>query len=262
MKVMAILLLLLLGGRIGFAQGFSDLDFEIATINTVSFPGGDRFTATVQGWSVNTPNYVNGDPNSIPYNDIALDEASVDLVGIDSPFTPPAIEGLYSIYLQGGTQFAHSTNGASIWQTAQIPATARSLIYWGNALQVSFGGQMLLFSAISNAPNYTVYEADISAYAGQTGELRFTEPWEHEALLDNIQFSTSPAPEPSVSGLSALGGLCLAWRRWRRKSSKSTVRKRGRSRSENRLGNVRLAVDVLNDGGTDQRQKCHQHNQD
>jgi hypothetical protein len=193
-------------------QEFTNLNFETTTITTVVFPGGDRYTATVPGWTGFGQNFVNGDPNSVALNDIALDNPAVTLQGTNSPFAP-AIQGKYSILLQGGTMYAQSTNGASIGQTGQIPLTARSITYWGNALQVTFDGQMLSFVAISNAPNYTIWGADISAYAGQTGQLLFTEPWQNEGLLDNIQFSSSPVPEPNVFGLFALGGLFFGLRR-------------------------------------------------
>ena len=54
---------------------------------------------------------------------------------------------------------------------------------------------MLLLYAISNAANYTIYGADISAYSGQTGELLFTAPFRISGMLDNIQFSSTPLPE-------------------------------------------------------------------
>ena len=69
--------------------------------------------------------------------------------------------------------------------------------------------------AISNTLNYTIYGADISAYAGQTGQLLFTAPLQTGALLDNIQFSSVAIPEPSALTLFALGSLLLGWHRCR-----------------------------------------------
>jgi hypothetical protein len=70
---------------------------------------------------------------------------------------------------------------------------------------------------ISNAVNYTVWGADISSYAGQTGQLLFTTiadiPFASGGLLDNIQFSSIPIPEPGVVGLLGLGGLSFLWHR-------------------------------------------------
>ena len=59
------------------------------------------------------------------------------------------------------------------------------------------------------------------AYAGQTGELLFTDPsflgfQGGPAIIDNIQFSSNPLPEPSELALAALGTLLLGFRRWRK----------------------------------------------
>jgi hypothetical protein len=73
---------------------------------------------------------------------------------------------------------------------------------------------------LANYSNYVEYGADISAFAGLTGELRFTEQPitrnDATVTLDQITFSNLPVPEPSVFGLSALGALLLNWRVLRR----------------------------------------------
>ena len=69
--------------------------------------------------------------------------------------------------------------------------------------------------AISNTLNYKIYSADISAFAGQTGQLLFTTPVQTLALLDNIQFSSLPVPEPSEFALVMLGTILLGFRRWK-----------------------------------------------
>jgi hypothetical protein len=215
-----VLIVLLSFARFGFAQGFVNLNFETASINTITNPGGNSYTALVNGWAANTANYVNGDPTTLPFNNAALDAPAVNLEGTNNTAGPSAIQGNYSIFLQGGTQtyadfFPGHTNGASIGQSGQIPLTAQSITYWGNALQVTFNGQMLSFNAIGSGANYTVYGADISAYAGQTGALVFTTPWLSAGLLDNIQFSSSPVPEPGGLTLVVTGALLFGFRRWR-----------------------------------------------
>ncbi len=191
--------------QVGCGQGFVNLGFENTTLTPIlanEFSDYYVTNATVPGWNWSPyQTFGYGDPTTmVAYNDIALDSPAVTLQGMNSPFAP-AIGGRYSILLQGGSPFVSSSSYSAIWQTGQIPATAESLIYWGGALQVSFNGQPLYFFDISNAPSYTIWGADISAYAGQAGQLLFTAPWQTTALLDNIQFSSSPVPEPSVLSL-------------------------------------------------------------
>lgn len=191
----------------GLGQGFINVDVESTTTNAVVLPDG---TGTVPG-STLTPdgNFVNGDPNNVAFNDRALDGAAVILRGTKSPFAA-AIQGNYSILLQGGSNFIRfGTNGASIGQIVQNPLTTQSIIYWGSALQAPFNGQMLSFNEMSNAPNHTIGGADVSGYAGLTGQLLFSVPRPFSAPLDNPQFSPAPVPEPSIPSLISIHLLSL-----------------------------------------------------
>jgi hypothetical protein len=120
------------------------------------------------------------------------------------------------VYLEGASgTFGNNPTTASIGQTGTIPNTAQSLTFYlgdlyGN-FQVSFNGQPLSFMSISNTLNYTIYGADISSYAGQTGQLLFTAPLQIDAILDNIQFSSLPIPEPAEFALAVLGALLLGF---------------------------------------------------
>lgn len=207
-----------------FGQGFINLDFESSNVDS-SWPSGSGFLtgyANVPGWTAydawEAVNYSGG--TRIAYNNETLDAAGASLEGVD--YWRPAIHGNYSVFLQGGTiwsPYIQRTNGVSVGQTGQIPSTAQSITYWGagGGLRVTFNGQVILFNVISSAPNYVVYGADISAYAGQTGELLFHAPWPHYGtLLDNIQFSSSPIPEPSALSLFSICML-LTWC-WSRRS--------------------------------------------
>ena len=196
---------------------FRNLDFELSTVVGPSAPAialVSDWTA-YGGWGVS--NYSGG--MALIYNSETLDAANASLVGVD--YYRPAIQGNYSIFLKGGgTYYPYGpvpwTNGSSIGQTASIPATAQSLSYWGaswNSLRVTFNGHVISFSPIQSNANYVVYGADISAYAGQTGELLLNAPWPNAAaMIDQIQFSNLPVPEPSVFGLSALSALLLGCR--------------------------------------------------
>src|SRR5205085_2653446 len=105
---------------------------------------------------------------------------------------------------------------ASIWQSGQIPVGARSIqFYAAGNIGLSFGGQQIPLSSLGSGNNYVVFGGDISAFAGQTGELRFV----GNGLLDNISFSSQAIPEPGGAALLAVGlvaGGASAWRRRRR----------------------------------------------
>lgn len=200
---------------LALAQGFVNLDFESTVITVTHNPGGDTYTATIPGWGIYGFPY--GNPTSVGFNDVALDAPAVTLQGTTSAFFP-AIQGSYSVLLQGGTVsggLAYNTNGASVFQAGKIPLTSRSLLYLGGAaVRVTFNGQALPSVALNNEANYTLWGVDVSAYAGQSGELRFIAPWQSSGMLDDIQFSSSPVPEPSTFALGAVGALLFCVFRW------------------------------------------------
>jgi hypothetical protein len=203
----------------GFAQGFVNLDFEhpilplSPTFSTVSAANA------IPGW---TASFGGGDPLSyIGYDTVSLGGSAIFLEDTNAQgggrdgFSNLPIQGNYSVLLEGSAYLSDPL-AASIGQTGTIPVTAQSLTFFGilaGNLQVTFNGQPLSFMSISNALNYTIWGADISAYAGQTGQLLFTAPVLNAALLDNIKFSSLPIPEPSAFALATLGALLLGLRR-------------------------------------------------
>ncbi|MDD5139103.1 MAG: PEP-CTERM sorting domain-containing protein [Verrucomicrobiales bacterium] len=75
-------------------------------------------------------------------------------------------------------------------------------------------------NALSTGPNYTLYGGDISGFAGQTTQMTFSDVgiFANFWNIDNIQFSSSPIPEPSMLALCILGALLLGFRRWQQSS--------------------------------------------
>jgi hypothetical protein len=144
---------------------------------------------------------------TLVYNNQPIDSPGASLEGTN--YWTPAIQGRYSVLLQGGSiYYPYGTNGAAIGQTGQLPLSAKSILYWGlnwNSLRISFNGQLLAFIAISNTPTYTVFGADISGYAGQTAELLFHAPWAAGGgVIDRIQFSSETIPEPTTTSIFGL----------------------------------------------------------
>lgn len=231
--------LLLLWALVAAGQGaFQNVGFENTTLSVFLVnPWGPYYVtnATLPGWNW-SPHETGGfgDPDTtVAFNSIALDAPCVTLQGSHSPYFP-SLRGEYSVLLQGGSLggglVTGNTNGASIYQTGLIPSTALSVIYFGRgSLRVAFDGHMLSSIAITNIANYTVWGVDISACAGQSGELRFTSPWLASGLLDDIRFSSIPIPEPSELDLCGLGVLVLfgAMKRLPSKGSERTEARRG-----------------------------------
>ncbi len=84
-------------------------------------------------------------------------------------------------------------------------------------MQVTFIGHLLTLFELGRGTDYQIVGADISGFAGQTGELKFLMPdltpvGSSSSYLDNIQFSTQSIPEPGTLGLFAIGTLFLAYR--------------------------------------------------
>jgi hypothetical protein len=192
---------------------FRNLDFESATPPFVPILAGVYSSNAIPGW---TPYFGEETPPFVYYNSVSLGGAAVSLHGPGSTIRPP--QGLYAVLLQGSTVFQSS---AAIAQVGVVPQDAQSLSFflshnWG--LDLTFGSQPIPIVQIASRSNYVIVGADISAFAGQAGELRFTVPPNNGNLIDNIQFSTEPlVPEPSVFGLTALGCVFAAWRLLRRR---------------------------------------------
>jgi hypothetical protein len=177
---------------------FQNLDFEQANVPDGQF-GPVPSTNGVPGWTTYT--------NGVQVTTIEHNPSGSALIAILGPFflaTNFIVQGKYTVFMRSSQI---GTIVPAIAQYGTVPSTSQSLRFWGNpygvTFSVSFAGQPLQFTALSNAPNYGVYGADISRFAGQTGWLEFQA--QGGGPLDNISFSAEPIPEPPIAGLSALG---------------------------------------------------------
>jgi hypothetical protein len=217
--VFMIFTMLALENRYCFSQGFINLDFEEAVIvpdssNPYS-PNAVYASDAIPGW---TPTGFTG-PTWVLYNTASAGSTSVSILGTSG--FPPALDGLFSVYLYGGGTAA----SASISQTGLVPVGTESLLFeaqqfGAGTLQVFLGNQNISFSALSTGANYTLYGGNIPlAFAGQSEQLMFSAlEGENFWNIDDIQFSSTAVPEPNEFALGTLGALLLGLRRWRNSS--------------------------------------------
>lgn len=155
--------------------------------------------------------------NQVPYvgyDTEALDSARVGLISAHYPGVPArVVTGQYCAALQAGIALDGNGNPyccvpSAIAQTGEIPSAARSILFKGTVpFSVSLGGTAIPLVVYSAQPTFKWYAGDVSQFAGQTCELRFTCSV-HIGYLDAIRFRSEPIPEPGVSCL-LLTGLWL-----------------------------------------------------
>jgi hypothetical protein len=215
-----------------FGQGaFQNLNFEGANGLPNLSPGDTAFVPMSNALPSWTGYLGTNQTSGALYNGVSDGGTLISLIGRSSDFSNNVIGGSYTAVLSAGDSGNQSMpySSVAVAQTGLVPGPALSLRFdaSGNVvgyMVVTFGGQNVLFYPLSAGPNYEVYGGDISGFAGQTGELRFTEnpttsnPF-GTAFLDNIVFSTSPVPEPATCALILCGAAVFGVNRWRRRSS-------------------------------------------
>jgi hypothetical protein len=207
----------------GQAQGtFQNLDFEqadpIPVAGSPFYPYVVTAASALPSWTVTIGGLAQTQVNN---NLPSTGSPEVVLFGPPLP-NPNVIDGNYSVWLQGANSAV-----ASISQTGLIPTGTETLLFKavsGNgALGITIGNNNVPFYPISNGPNYTLFAANISAWAGKTEQLTFSAEegpfsinnWD----IDDISFSpTAVVPEPSPLALTVIGGLLFGL--YRRVTSK------------------------------------------
>ncbi len=209
-KSTILLILILVGIRHTFAQGFVNLDFESANLSGYT-AGSVPASNAIPGWTA----YLGGAPLMNINYDVSPSSGGLGVY----IYSGSNLQGNYYVYTEGT-----SGEAASIGQTGTIPITTQSLVWWGFGGEVSFEGQQLSVSNIGSGPHYDIFSANVSAFAGQTGQLLFTSthfPVAEGDTIDNIQFLS--APEPSSSWLVLLGCGVLIYAHRNHKSRARTV---------------------------------------
>ncbi len=192
------------------AQGtFQNLNFEQA--NPVSSgdplnPDAVTVASALPNWAVTIGGV---QQTQISENDPSEGAPAVMLVGPGDNFGFTPIDGNYSVLLTG----SGVSSLPAISQTGPIPAGTQSLFFEAQnglgALDVLVGTQAVPFAAVGSGPNYTLYSANISAWAGDTEQITFSAQESTSGLnnwvIDDISFSAVPEPSPlALTGIGAL----------------------------------------------------------
>ncbi|HEX3626092.1 MAG TPA: hypothetical protein VH280_11775 [Verrucomicrobiae bacterium] len=180
-------------------QGFLNLNFESAyglPGNPPSFGELVSVTNALPGWTAYVDERTFSDINYVS-NKLYGVSTLVELEGGSL-----ALNGDFSVGLYGD---------GSISQTGLIPNDAESLQFEASSvinLEVTLGGQYLLYSPLSDGPGYTLYGANIPAgMDGQLESLTFSSDPRGVAVLDNIEFSPMSIPEPGELCLIGVGAV-------------------------------------------------------
>jgi hypothetical protein len=206
------------GFNVNSQTAFANLDFEAAMLPVLPPGQGGEILVLegIPGWSA----YIGIEArDNMLHNTRTLGAPGISIFGPDWPVSQ-ILQGNYTVFLAGSVTFPMST--PAIGQNALIPSGMQSIQFFANftSLEVTVDGQVIPFVPLAEGANYTVYGADISMFAGQIHDVRFSCPqirsgFRDGALLDAISFSAQPVPEPSTVALIGIGGLALGFIRLR-----------------------------------------------
>lgn len=200
---------------------FKNLDFQSPNVRTIT----ERFGLVkdiIPGWRLQIADQ---DRNWMFYNNVSQLFPSAGLYGPEVP----RLADKFTFGMKTGVFFDGSNvilASASVFQVGEVPEFAKSIHFRAHMfpvdenLHISMDGQIVQFQRLSSGDTEMLfgYEADVSAWAGKTAELRFTVvPGNYpdsSAALADIEFSPMPVsaiPEPSTWALLATGLVAVGW---------------------------------------------------
>ena len=211
-----------------YAAAFQNLDFDSAVTNNVT--GGYGPTSDLlPGWLLyDGPNQV----PSIGYDLTATFLPQASIYDANWQGVPAPVAGNYSLGLYPGLNLIFEYQPFSLVQSGDIGTGINSIRFvdYGGPFELRLNNTLvpLTYNYLpgSTDPDTRVANVvgDVSAFAGQTVEIRFTTvdiPNRTLNALSGIEFSTQIAPEPGETALLLLGLCVLGFRfRHRRIDSK------------------------------------------
>ena len=196
--VMFWVLLFLSAAQAVRAQGtFTNLGFESPILPLAGIMPPQQ---AIPGWSAYVPN------GFVFYNSLTLGGTALVIHDASSPVFLPLISS-YSLQLINGLD----GEIAAVGQIGEIPIGSRTVRFVATSLTpvVSFGGNPIAIQQFGSTARFTAFAGDVSAFAGQSGELRFSQT----GMLDGISFSALPVPEPGPAALFLAGAALVLSRK-------------------------------------------------
>jgi hypothetical protein len=216
-----------------FGQGFLNPGFESNPVYVGSDPSGLGSSYAIPNWTVS----YNSTPQSgVLINNYILDYTTAALfVGASSG----VIDGNQSVFL-AASSFEAPVGGSSsesISQSRTVPSTANSIQFklgtiWGfggtvdlsqpqNNFYVTVNNQIVPLQILANNGSYMTLAGDVSSWTGQAAQLSIGVgvPYQpfgngeilYSGIIDDVSFSASPVPEPSVSSLFFVSLLVMGF---------------------------------------------------
>ena len=186
-KALLILCLFALACRVS-AQTFKNLGFDSGILIPVAGDpyGRVEFAAALPGWT----GYCSNNAQTVAsYNNMFLDSAGVSILDGNFRYGESwrgLIQGRYCVLIQSGysRELYPSVTPVptAIAQTGTVPANAKTIVFRTSRLQsitnlvLTFNGVPITFWERYEQSNFMVLAGDVTRFAGQTGELRFTAP--------------------------------------------------------------------------------------
>ncbi len=213
-RTIALSTALVMIAAVSHAQGnFVNLGFESATVVPTlpgQFGGSVSALSAIPGWTAFLGTTQLGE---VFQNNLTLGNASIDILGPNWSFGG-LIDGQYTVVLQPGLGAGQAVS-ASISQSGLVPINTSSLQFKAivsSRFSIALGGQDLPLIPLQAGPNYTLYGANISQFAGHFEMLTITAlagPSGAPSYFDSFVFSPSAVPEPSLIVLFGVGLLLL-----------------------------------------------------
>lgn len=208
------------------AQGaFQNLNFEKADLPVLAEGQSGGFlsvpvSSALPGWHTFIGNQ---EIANVSHNVDSLGAANVTVYG--PAYVGTIIQGLFSVSLQAGANAPNPLQrDVTISQVGIVPSNAGLLeISIGIDAQnysVELAGTSLSLTPVASTAQYTLYQADVSQFAGTLQELRLTSIWTSDRRLnpvefDNIQFIAVPEPSIMILLFVGVGALWAARRKIR-----------------------------------------------